>query len=96
LKLILKLNKDEINNNIIQFNILLKEKCECNNIIYFDLIDETCQYINNTIEIKKDFIGYDYHYRGAECQDIYLSTLNENPDVNKTNILFLKKLLNYL
>ncbi len=96
LDLKLELDKDELNNNIILFNNLLKQKCNDNNIIYFDLINETSEHINNIIKIKNDFIGYDYHYRGAECQDIYMSTINKEPNINNTNIVFLKKLFEYL
>ena len=60
------LTLEQINNDAIMFNKLLKNRCEENNIKYFDLTEE-CIYINNNQPyLKSDFHGYDHHYRGSQ------------------------------
>jgi hypothetical protein len=64
---------EELNNDTILFNKLLKQECLLNNITYFDLTDECTYYNNDLIYLKKEFIGNDHHYNG--CRDI--TTLNK-------------------
>lgn len=53
-----------MNNDTIIFNELLKSECIKNNIIYFDLIEECSEKINNKTLLKSEFIGDDHHYKG--------------------------------
>jgi hypothetical protein len=96
LKMEIIVNENDVNTNILLFNDTLKNMCEKNNILYFDLIKETTYFEKNNIKIKHDYIGFDYHYRGAECQDVYEKNINKLPDTNNTNIIFLTKLFETL
>ena len=89
----IELNYTEVQNNIIKFNEILMNKCKENNIKYFDLINETTYRINNDIYIKDEYIGYDYHYRGAETQSVYEENINS---YNYTHEIFIKKLLSII
>jgi len=91
---------EELNNDTILFNNLLRQECLLNNITYFDLTDE-CTYFNNgLIYLKKEFIGNDHHYNG--CRDI--TTLNKymnesadylnHPLYKNTYDTFINKLIN--
>jgi hypothetical protein len=84
----LSVTKDELVYNILTFNILLKNACLTNNIIYFDLIEETTDC--NTHYINDIFVGLDEHYIGAESLSEPLSDVYYGYDTHK---LFIEKLL---
>lgn len=70
-KLPKNLSYEEKNENILLFNSILKKECKINNIKYFDLTKDCSFKNNNNLSIKKKYIGKDYHYKGAENDDIY-------------------------
>ena len=95
---------EEINKDAIIFNQMLQQKCDINNIKYFDLIDE-CTYINkNEYYLKPDYIGNDHHYNG--CRDLSSLKRFMNNDDNddyinhslykKTYHTFIGKLINVI
>ena len=54
--------------NHLLFNKILKEKCDEENIIYFDLTNECCNITDNEISVKKEYLDIkkkDHHYNGC-------------------------------
>lgn len=71
---------EELNNDTILFNNLLKQECLLNNITYFDLTDE-CTYINNNqVYLRPEFIGNDHHYNGCMSITNLNKYMNESTD----------------
>jgi hypothetical protein len=80
------------------FNQLLKEQCLRNEIKYFDLIDECCEYINGKIRIKDPFINPngDHHYYGCQLVRSYAENYNDHTNDSRfksTYHVFMKKML---
>ena len=76
--------------DVLFFNELLMVKSRENNIKYFDTTNECSK---NGI-LKKEFVGKDHHYRGAEIRD--LSTYNDPYYGYHTHKTFLTKLLSVI
>ena len=98
-ELIKNLSHNDLVNNHLYFNKILKHKCLQNNIIYFDLTDE-CSYNENNITKIKDFflpLCGDHHYRGCGARDHKIAIDPDNYINNKevciTYHTFIKKLI---
>jgi hypothetical protein len=76
--------------DVLFFNELLMLKSRENNIKYFDTTNECSK---NGI-LKKEFVGKDHHYRGAEIRD--LSTYKDPYCGYHTHKTFLTKLLSVI
>ena len=93
---------EEINKDSIIFNQLLKQKCDINNIKYFDLIEECTYTNNNEYYLRKEFIGTDHHYKGCRSLNAlkYEMKNDHNDDYinyilfKKTYYTFINKLIN--
>lgn len=77
-KKILKLNNipedmtyNRKNLDLIFFNKILRNYCEDNNIVYFDLTDECTVNSSEGIILKDEYVGKDHHYAGAEMPRPY-------------------------
>jgi len=57
------------NNDVINFNLILKKECINNNIKYVDTIKESTK--KKYLKLKNKYIGDDYHYKGAENDNIF-------------------------
>ncbi len=90
----IEVNENDVNSNLLLFNKILQKECEQNNIIYFDLIKETTEINKGIIRIKNEFIGYDYHYKGAESKTTYIQYLDKND--SNTHFVFLNKLFKFI
>jgi len=76
-ELLNNLTIEELNNDTIIFNNLLKQICLLNNITYFDLTDQ-CTYINNNLlYLRPEFIGNDHHYKGCRALSVLNKYINE-------------------
>ncbi len=82
---------DVRNRDIIMFNKILLTKCVENNIIYFDLIEET----SNNFIVNDEFIGCDHHYKGAEMMQPYNKIIAKPENIDyglNTHTVFCNKL----
>ena len=52
------------NQDVLNFNNILKKHCLENNIRYFDTID-VCSRNKEGVELYDEYIGKDQHYKGA-------------------------------
>ena len=97
-ELIKKLTYNDLVNNHLLFNKILKQKCKQNNILYFDLIDECSYNEDNITKIKEIFLPFgDHHYKGCGASDhkIKIDPDNyiNNEEVCITYHTFIKKLI---
>jgi hypothetical protein len=60
-----KLTLEEMNNDTLFFNELLKNSCDNYSIKYFDLINECVVWIDKKIVLNPEYIGNDHHYKGC-------------------------------
>ena len=91
---------EEINNNTIKFNQLLKNKAIEHNIKYFDTTNSATEFLNNNYYLKKMYIGNDHHYLGCRSMCDLERSYNVTPinyiyhdDLSNTYKLFFKELL---
>jgi hypothetical protein len=101
------LSLNEINNDTLFFNNMLKNKCCINDIKYFDLINECTYKIDDKIILLPEYIGQDHHYNGCcgfsiieNSIKIYNANFNINitdyinhPLFQKTYYIFINKLI---
>ena len=77
---------ENLNNDTIVFNNLLKQECLLNNITYFDLTDK-CTYVDNNLTyLNHEFIGNDHHYKGCRtlsALNIYMNIYNVNNNISE-------------
>lgn len=88
------LTLEELNNDTIEFNNLLKNECLVNNITYFDLTDECSYFDNNFIYLKNEFIGNDHHYKGCRGINALTEAINKYNEIN--NIIESTDYLNHI
>jgi len=82
------------NSDILTFNNILKNKCEKNNIIYVDTINECTIKKENDIIVKDIYIGKDHHYKGAEMSYTFNKEIIKDKNYgNKTYYAFINELL---
>lgn len=81
-----------ISKKISYFNKYLENICKVKNIPYFDLVDETSDVIDGTVIVKKEFIGGDNHFAGAEFN--IKNYIRNDPNYGKhTYDTFINKLI---
>lgn len=81
-----KITLEEMNNDTIIFNELLKNQCQSNSIKYFDLTYECTIKIDNKIMLCPTYIGNDHHYNGCRGLSVILNNIKIYNDNN--NIIF--------
>lgn len=105
-----KLTLEEMNEDTLFFNNLLKNSCKNNSIPYFDLTDECSLLIDGKIALKQEYIGDDHHYKGCRgirtienSIKIYNDKNNvdcfdyiNHPLYNKTYYTFINKLISFI
>lgn len=84
------------NQDVLNFNNILKKHCLENNIRYFDTID-VCSRNKEGVELYDEYIGKDQHYKGAEYETVYNIQIKKNEYYGlKTHITFLNMLISSL
>jgi hypothetical protein len=70
-----------VSNNTILFNDMLQQKCQSNNIPFFNILDIMIEKKEDDYYVLKDFfLGKDHHIKGCEWQPMltYERHLNSN------------------